>query len=143
MRQPLPVERDSTALALPSLTEVQLDTVRLLAREGNREVIIRRTLGLNQRDWKALRDADESSLADALEHGRAEGLSEVVAFMKRRMTQANSEAAAQWIANRLYGEADKKDDKVPRVVINIGGPMSPEEYDARARVDVIEHDANG
>ena len=50
-------------------------------------------------------------------------------FMKRRMTQENSETAATWLAERVFklGRQDG-DDAAPRVSIVINAAMSPADY---------------
>ena len=117
----------------PALTAEQLDGVRSLAREGVREMTARRALGLTPQQWKAMRtdqpDGELSPLALAWAEGIAEGQADVIAFMKRRMTQENSETAATWLAERVFklGRQDN-DDSAPRVSIVINAAMSPTDY---------------
>ena len=121
-----------------TLTDVQLGNARLLAREGNREVVIRKTLGLAAGQWKSLREADDSQLTEALDYGRAEGAAEVIVFMKRMMTERNSMRAAEWLGERVFDLRPPSkivtDDATPRVQIIINDAMSPDDY--RRTIDV-------
>jgi len=125
---------------LPALTPEQLDGVRSLAREGVREMTARRALALTPQQWKALRadlpDGELSPLSLALAEGLAEGQADVIAFMKRRMTQENSETAATWLASNVFklGKAEGE-DTAPRVSIVINAAMSPEDY--RRMIEVL------
>jgi hypothetical protein len=125
---------------LPALTAEQLDGVRTLAREGAREPSLRRVLGLTPAQWKALRadqaDGELSPLSLALAEGLAEGQADIISFMKRRMTQQDSESAAVWLASNVFklGKQDA-DEAAPRVSIVINAAMSPEEY--RRMVEVL------
>lgn len=127
--------KPGTALALPSLNDKQLELVRMLAIEGNREHTIRRALELTQRQWKALKEDTEegelSPLALTLEEGRAEGAGEIITFMKNKM-KANDDGsvrAAEWLAANVY-QINKGDGntEAPRVLIQINAALSPEEY---------------
>jgi hypothetical protein len=121
------------ALALPDLEPRQLELVRMLATEGNREHTIRRALGLSPREWKQLRENSEdgelSPLALALEEGRAEGAGEVVAFMKNKMKNEGDIRAAEWLASNIF-QINKGDGngEAPRVLIQINAALSPEDY---------------
>ena len=98
-----------------------------------REMSMRRVMGLTPREWKALRadlpDGELSPLSLAIAEGQAEGQADIISFMKRRMTNENSEAAATWLADRVFkmGKQDG-DDNGPRVAIIINAAMTPEEY---------------
>lgn len=136
MTQPLtPAGRPSNASALtvPTLASRQLDAVRLLAQDGNREHTIRRALGLTPAQWRALKEdtdaGDLSPLALALEEGRAEGAGEIVAFMKTQMRDGGNIEAAKWLAANVYqiGRGDGDTD-TPRVLIQINAALSPDEY---------------
>lgn len=122
------------ALALPDLEPRQLDLVRMLAAEGNREHTIRRALGLSPGQWKRLKedteDGELSPLALALEEGRAEGAGEIVAFMKAKMKNEGDIRAAEWLADRIYkiNKGDGNNEDAPRVLIQINAALSPEEY---------------
>lgn len=122
-----------TALVVPDLEPRQLDAVRMLAQEGCREHVIRRTLELTPRQWKALKedgdDGELSPLALALEEGRAEGAGEVVSFMKRKMVDEGDFKAAEWLASNIF-KINKGDGNTeqPRVQIFINAALSPEEY---------------
>ncbi len=125
---------------LPTLNTAQLDAIRSLAREGVREMTARRALGLTPQQWKALRadmpDGELSLLSLALAEGLAEGQADVIAFMKRRMTQDNSETAATWLASAVFKLGKQGgDDIAPRVSIIINAAMSPEEY--RRMIEVV------
>jgi hypothetical protein len=85
------------------LSDQQLATARLLAREGNREVCIRQVLGVPARAWRELKAADDSPLMEALEAGRAEGAGLVIAFMRERMAKHDSMEAAKWLGEHVYG----------------------------------------
>lgn len=118
---------------LPAVTRQQLDACRVLAQEGVREASMRRVLGLTPQQWKALRsdlpDGELSPLSRAIEEGLAEGQADIISFMKRRMTQDNSETAATWLADRVFKLGrQESDDNTPRVAIVINAAMSPEEY---------------
>lgn len=132
MTKPGPKPRADLATPL-ALTAEQLDGVRSLAREGVREMTARRALGLTPQQWKAMRadqpDGELSPLALAWAEGIAEGQADVIAFMKRRMTEENSETAATWLAERVFklGRQDN-DDGAPRVSIVINAAMSPTDY---------------
>jgi hypothetical protein len=123
-----------TDVATPAaLTAEQIDAVRLLAREGVREMSMRRVLGLTPVQWKALRadqaDGELSPLSLALAEGIAEGQADVIAFMKRRMTQENDFQAASWLADRVFKLArEEGNDAAPRVSIVINAAMTPEDY---------------
>jgi hypothetical protein len=125
---------------VPVLSAAQLDAVRSLAREGVREMTARRALGLTPQQWKASRadmpDGELSPLSIALAEGLAEGQADVIAFMKRRMTQNNSESAATWLASTVFklGKQDGE-DTAPRVSIVINAAMSPDEY--RRMIEVV------
>jgi hypothetical protein len=120
-----------TANVPAPLDEADLTTARRLAREGCREGLIRQTLGLSVKDWRALKQQDDSPLLAALDVGLAEGAAEIIAFMREQMREGSTEAA-KWLGERVYKlhaprpDADAND--VPRVIVNIGTPMSPEEY---------------
>lgn len=118
---------------LPTLTAEQLDGVRSLAREGVREMTARRTLGLTPPQWKALRadlpDGELSPLSLALAEGLAEGQADLIAFMKRRMSQENSETAAIWLANNVFKLGKQEaDEGAQRISIVINAAMSPADY---------------
>lgn len=121
------------ALALPDLEPRQLDLVRMLAAEGNREHTIRRALELSPSQWKRLKEDGEagelSPLTLALEEGRAEGAGEIVAFMKDKMKNERSERAAEWLATNIF-QINKGDGngEAPRVLIQINAALSPENY---------------
>ncbi len=121
------------ALALPDLEPRQLDLVRMLAAEGNREHTIRRALELSPSQWKRLKEDGEagelSPLTLALEEGRAEGAGEIVAFMKDKMKNERSERAAEWLATNIF-QINKGDGngEAPRVLIQINAALSPEDY---------------
>lgn len=121
------------ALALPDLEPRQLDLVRMLAAEGNREHTIRRALELSPSQWKRLKEDGEagelSPLTLALEEGRAEGAGEIVAFMKDKMKNGRSERAAEWLATNIFqiNKGDGNADQ-PRVQIFINAALSPEDY---------------
>lgn len=125
--------RKAEVATLPTLTAEQLDAVRSLAREGVRELTARRVLGLTPQQWKAMRadqpDGELSPLALAWAEGIAEGQADIIAFMKRRMTSADSETAATWLAERVFklGRQDN-DEGAPRVSIVINAAMSPADY---------------
>jgi len=115
------------------LTAEQLDSVRVLAREGVREMSMRRVLGLTLAQWKSLRadqpDGEFSPLSLALAEGIADGQADVIAFMKRRMTQENDFQAASWLADRVFRLGrDDGDGSAPRVQIVIHNAMTPEDY---------------
>jgi hypothetical protein len=122
------------ALALPNLEPRQLDLVRMLAAEGNREHTIRRALGLSPSQWKRLKedteDGELSPLALALEEGRAEGAGEIIGFMKDKMKNEGDIRAAEWLADRIYkiNKGDGNNEDAPRVLIQINAALSPEEY---------------
>lgn len=129
---------------MSNLPATKLASAQLLAREGNRDIVIRKTLGYTPTEWKRLKEADDSSLAEALAIGKAEGAAEIVGFMKRMMTERDSMRAAEWLGERIYdlrppSNSGNPDDIVPRVIINLGVERSAtiEEYRA-ARI--IEHD---
>lgn len=121
------------ALALPDLETRQLELVRMLATEGNREHTIRRALGLSPSQWKRLKedteDGELSPLALALEEGRADGAGEIVAFMKDKMKSERDIRAAEWLASNIF-QINKGDGngEAPRVLIQISAALSPEEY---------------
>lgn len=122
------------SVMLPALSCQNLDAVRLLAQEGNREHTIRRALGLTPSQWKNLKEDSEdgelSPLSLALEEGRAEGAGEIVAFMKEKMKIEGDIRAAEWLADRIYkiNKGDGNNDDAPRVLIQINAALSPEEY---------------
>jgi hypothetical protein len=137
-----PVGRPKRAdlATLPSLNVAQLDAVRSLAREGVREMTARRVLGMTPAQWKGLRadlpDGELSPLSLALAEGLAEGQADVISFMKRRMTQDNSETAATWLAASVFKLGKQEgEDTAPRVSIVINAAMSPEEY--RRMIEVV------
>lgn len=121
------------ALAVPNLEPRQLDLVRMLAAEGNREHTIRRALDLTPAQWKRLKedseDGDLSPLALALEEGRAEGAGEVIAFMKAKMKDEGDIRAAEWLAANIF-QINKGDgnSETPRVLIQINAALNAEEY---------------
>jgi len=122
------------ALALPDLEPRQLELVRMLATEGNREHTIRRALSLTPSQWKRLKEADGedgdlSPLQLALEEGRADGAGEIVAFMKDKMKNERDIRAAEWLATNIF-QINKGDGngEAPRVLIQISAALSPEEY---------------
>jgi len=121
------------AVALPVLEPRQLDLVRILATEGNREHTIRRALELSPSQWKRLKEDGEggelSPLTLALEEGRAEGAGEIVAFMKDKMKNERSERAAEWLAANIF-QINKGDGngEAPRVQIFINAALTPEDY---------------
>jgi len=116
-----------------ALNPRQLDLVRMLATEGNREHTIRRVLDLTPAQWKRLREDSEdgelSPLALALEEGRAEGAGEVIAFMKSKMKDEGDIRAAEWLAANIF-QINKGDgnSETPRVLIQINAALSAEEY---------------
>lgn len=122
------------SVAPPNLTSAQLDIVRELAQEGNREHTIRRALGLSPTEWKKHKEAQEtgeiSPLTLALEEGRAEGAGEIVAFMKNKMKLEGDIRAAEWLADRIYkiNKGDGNSEEAPRVLIQINAALSPEDY---------------
>lgn len=122
------------SVVLPVLTSAQLDIVRELAQEGNREHTIRRALRLSPTEWKKHKEAQEtgeiSPLALALEEGRAEGAGEIVAFMKNKMKLEGDIRAAEWLANRIYkiNKGDGNSEDAPRVLIQINAALTPEDY---------------
>lgn len=126
--------RAADLATLPTLSAEQLDGVRSLAREGVREMTARRALGFTPQQWKALRadlpDGELSPLSLALAEGLAEGQADIIAFMKRRMTQEDSETAATWLAANVFklGKTDGDDNTAPRVSIVINAAMTPDEY---------------
>ena len=130
----LTIKEPGGTLALPNLEPRQLDVVRMLAQEGNREHTIRRALGLTPAQWKRLKedteDGELSPLALALEEGRAEGAGEIVAFMKDKMKNEGDIRAAEWLADRIYkiNKGDGNNEDAPRVLIQINAALSPEEY---------------
>ena len=127
---------------LPALRDTQLNTARMLAREGCREIVIRKALGLGRSEWKALREADDSALAEALDHGRAEGAAEIIGFMRQRMIEDKSQRAAEWLAERIFDvrpPAKDGGDATPRVVINLGTGPAPDIETFKA-TRVIEHE---
>src|SRR5687768_10802589 len=83
------------------LSKEQLTTVRLLAREGNREVVIRQVLGIAAREWRELKAPEDSLLAEALELGRAEGAGLVITFMRGKMGDGSMEAA-KWLGEHVF-----------------------------------------
>lgn len=119
---------------VPVLSGDQLGVVRTLAKEGVREMSLRRVLGLTPAQWKALRadlaDGDLSPLSLALAEGLAEGQTDIINFMKRRMTDENDFQAASWLADRVFklGRQESEDGIAPRVSIVINAAMTPEEY---------------
>ena len=123
---------------LVPLTTTALETARVLAREGVREPVIRATLGLTPRQWKATLADESTGLAAALDVGTAEGAAEVVQFMLARMRDG-SMRAAEWLGSHVFKLRPMQPSEdigasVPRVIVNIGTPMSPEEY--RRVIDV-------
>lgn len=140
MSKAVTTTKASTDLTPVAPTEQQLSVVRSLAHEGTREHTIRRALCLTPPQWKALRadlpDGQLSPLSLALAEGLAEGQADVIAFMKRRMSQENSESAAVWLATNVFKLA-KEDGgaEQPRVSIVINAAMSPEEY--RRMIEVM------
>lgn len=129
--------------AAVDLSPHQLDIVRELAQEGNREHTIRRALGLTPAQWRRFKEDSEegdlSPLALALEEGRAEGAGEIVAFMKNKMQTEGDIRAAEWLADRIYkiNKGDGNSDDAPRVLIQINAALSPEDY---GRVINVQHD---
>lgn len=112
------------------LTSQQLEQVRLLSREGNREIVIRQVLGLTPREWRELKALDESPLQDALDRGRADGAGSVIAFMRKAMDEG-SMRAAEWLAERVYqiAPAAAADTGAPRIIFNVP-VLSAEEFRA-------------
>lgn len=129
----LTTKQNGGALAVPNLEPRQLDLVRMLATEGNREHTIRRALDLTPAQWKRLKedseDGDLSPLALALEEGRAEGAGEVIAFMKAKMKDEGDIRAAEWLAANIF-QINKGDgnSETPRVLIQINAALNAEEY---------------
>lgn len=121
------------ALTVPDLAPRQLDLVRMLAAEGNREHTIRRALELSPAQWKRLKEdsdnGDLSPLQLALEEGRAEGAGEVIAFMKAKMKDEGDIRAAEWLAANIF-QINKGDgnSEAPRVLIQINAALNAEEY---------------
>ena len=120
----------AVASNLPALTDQQLDTVRELAAEGNREHVIRRTLGLTPSQWRRLKDdpteGDLSPLTLALEEGRAEGATNLIAFFKTRMAGGDPDAA-KWLAANVFkiGKEDGNGEgNQPRVTIILNAAMA-------------------
>src|SRR5690348_16531657 len=101
-----------------NLTNEQLTTVRLLSREGNREVVIRQVLGVSAREWRELKADEESALADALELGRAEGAGLVITFMRGRMEDGSMEAA-KWLGEHVYKITKPAPEDASRTAVNI------------------------
>jgi hypothetical protein len=120
-----------------SLTPKQLETVRSLAREGNREVVIRTVLGVSHKDWRRLKEGDDSPLVEALEAGRAEGAGGVISFMREQMGKGSMQAA-MWLGEHVYRVTKPGPDEVaPRVAVNlvmVPAPMTNDEF--RQLVDV-------
>lgn len=129
----LTTKQTGGALTVPNLEPRQLDLVRMLATEGNREHTIRRALELTPAQWKRLKedseDGDLSPLALALEEGRAEGAGEVIAFMKAKMKDEGDIRAAEWLAANIF-QINKGDgnSETPRVLIQINAALNAEEY---------------
>jgi hypothetical protein len=113
------------------LTPEQLATVRLLAREGNREIVMRQVLGLAAREWRELKADPESGLGDALELGRAEGAGLVITFMRARMEEGSMEAA-KWLGEHVYKitKPAPEDASVSRTtnILMLPAPMSEAEF---------------
>lgn len=131
----------SEVAAPNTLTTEQLDAVRLLAREGVREMSMRRVLGLTPAQWKTLRadlaDGELSPLSLALAEGIADGQADVIAFMKRRMNQENDFQAAAWLADRVFriNKAESNDDSVPKVQIILNAPVATVEAFNALRIE--------
>lgn len=127
------MSKQPTQSVLPVLTEQNLESVRILAREGTREHTIRRVLGLSPKDWKVLRQDDGggelSPLSLALEEGRADGAGDVIRYMKQKMIDG-SERAAEFLADRVFqlNRGDGNSSDAPRVAIVINAALSPTEY---------------
>lgn len=128
----------------PALPARSIDVARELASEGVREATIRRALGLTPAQWKAARedtaDGDLSPLSLALAEGQAAGADQIIAFMKNKMVTENSERAAEWLADKVFGLAKPNDgaDSAPRVNIILNHALAPAEY---ARVIQVQHGA--
>jgi hypothetical protein len=113
------------------LSEKQLATVRLLAQEGNREIVMRQVLGISARAWRELKAVEDSPLMEALEAGRAEGAGLVITFMRERMSKNNSMEAAKWLGEHVYGitkpAAGEGVGRTTHVLV-LPAPMSDEEW---------------
>jgi hypothetical protein len=121
------------------LTPDQLAKVRLLAREGNREIVIRAVLGLSAKAWRELKAQEDSPLVEALDLGRADGAGLIISFMREKLADGNI-GAAQWLADRVYGmnvppPADS--GKTTTHVLILPAPMSEAEW-ARIRPPPID-----
>lgn len=128
----------------PGLDPRALDVARELASEGVREATIRRALSLTPAQWKAARedtaDGDLSPLSIALAEGQAAGADQIIAFMKNKMVTENSERAAEWLAEKVFGLSKPNDgaDTAPRVNIILNHALAPAEY---ARVIQVQQGA--
>ena len=100
------------------------DQCRILSAQGYREPAIRAHLGLTTAQWK--KEKRKPSVHDALQLGRAELQSEVIAFMLEKMRKG-SESAAKWLGERVLGLAEpvKEQAAVNVVIVNA---MSVKEY---------------
>jgi len=135
-----PLLSGETSAGPPPLSEMQLANVRLLAREGNREICIRQVIGIPARTWRELKAVDDSPLMEALEAGRAEGAGLVICFMRERMSK-NSMEAAKWLGEHVYGitkpAAGEGVNRTTHVLV-LPAPMSEEEWARVQRGRVID-----
>jgi hypothetical protein len=125
---------------VPPLSEKQLETVRLLAREGNKEAVIRQVIRVTAKAWRELKGQEDSPLVEALDLGHAEGAGLIVTFMRERMTKHNSMEAAKWLAERVYGmnqPPPTDSGKTTTHVLILPAPMSEAEW-ARIRPAPID-----
>jgi len=124
---------------MPKFTELQdhqYDLARDLTATGWRLKDVARALGFCEKTLLRMRKRDER-LADSIEQGRGEEFQALVASLYRRALDPASKsgaAAAMFLLKarhglREYGGPVEGEGNRINIVLNIPGPLTPEQYD--------------
>lgn len=122
-----------------------LKIIKAMAAEGQDQVTISKTLGINVTSFRKLRDEVEA-VGTAFDEGHAELADELTHIMLTHARKGNLTAAIFLAKSRLFW-SDRHDgipeEKRPNVVINLPASMTPEQWEEMTRANrppvEIEH----